>query len=1217
MLLTISFFRASGQKSLSGNINQPFASVTNILLPDQIVVDDPSEFNDGDTILLLQMKGAIITADLPGIYGYYFGKAGTPGAHEFLIIEDITGSTITLTKNLVNTYDVTGKVQIVKVPYYNTAEITGDLYCDPWDPATSKGGVLALILGRTLELNADINLSGNGFRGGQSVSGIGECYDVGPTNLLVYPEIFTNAGYKGEGIASKDDEGNPLLPLYAKGKGLNFTGGGGGNGRYSGGGGGGHRGEGGVGGYEDPVACSVPKLGGQGATTVGPSLEEQKMFLGGGGGGSTSASGFSNGGGNGGGIVIILCDSITGNGHSIITNGSAGSNAVINGGAGGGGAGGTIVLSLTSAGSTTLNLSVKGGNGGNGSGSYGEGGGGGGGLIYLNKTIAPNIIGQIGGGSQGTPGGGASSGDAGEIKEDFKVILNGFLFNSIRSSVSGNLIDSVCSGIVPPKITGTLPVGGSGTYSYMWETKSNIDPLWHTVPGAILPDYTPPAEDDLTTTVFYRRIVTDTSPIPIVDVSKEVKLIIQPVLKENTIGADQTICNAQTPADIIPTGTLNGGNGHYSYKWEKSPDNISYSLATGVYTNSDYNSPALNADTWFKRTVVSGRCVNTSAPVKIRVLPDITNNSILSPTPDICNGMSFDNLTGSTALSTPALSGGDGTFRYEWESNINGSGWTTAPGTGNLSGYNPQELSEKVPNNEYYFRRIVYSGLSDVCSSISNLVRLRDFPVIKNNSISSDQTICSGSAPAKISGTTPVDGDGVYYYTWQESSKAGSWAWTDIAGLVNSSSPDFQPPALSDTVMYRRKVTSSVCSDISNSIVINVHKSISNYGISILSSGDDTTICHGQNPNMLRGEISEGGLNQPGSFSYKWYSSVNNSDFAVASGNSISPDYDPPALNVTTYYKRISVSGACMASSGIVKINVLPVISGNIISPDQTVCYNTVPAMLTGTATGGSGNYSFVWQESTDGGFTWNNAAGNYNDPAGDYLPPALSIPVKYRRIISSGPGACCTDTSSVLTISMHPALPTGRIINTDTTVYSGTPVVLNLNFTGTGPWKITWLENSVESPVTVVDESNSDVNVYYDLPESDTLEYKLSRVEDANGCLATDLTGKLVARIFPGFEIPQGFSPNGDGFNDKLEIKGLNPLCPDDQEIDLRIVTSSGSEVFHMNNSGGQDWKDWDGKDTSGKDLPEGTYYYLLKIKTVLNDDIYKLSGFIILKRY
>ena len=50
-------------------------------------------------------------------------------------------------------------------------------------------------------------------------------------------------------------------------------------------------------------------------------------------------------------------------------------------------------------------------------------------------------------------------------------------------------------------------------------------------------------------------------------------------------------------------------------------------------------------------------------------------------------------------------------------------------------------------------------------------------------------------------------------------------------------------------------------------------------------------------------------------------------------------------------------------------------------------------------------------------------------------------------------------------------------------------------------------------------------------------------------------------------------------------------------KDAELKIVNGAGAEVFSTSNLDGQNWSDWDGKNSNGFDLPEGTYYYLLKI--------------------
>ena len=319
-------------------------------------------------------------------------------------------------------------------------------------------------------------------------------------------------------------------------------------------------------------------------------------------------------GGNGGGIVIIVTDTIIGNSHKIISNGGNGGLAVTSGGSGGGGAGGSIALSLTSYGSTNLTLSVLGGKGGDNPGNFGEGGGGGGGLVYVPVVPPLNVQVLKDGGNQGNfsnpPSNPALPGDPGDTKPGFAAILNGFLFNSIRSSVTGNQIDSICSNVMPPKLTGTKPVGGTGPYTYLWE-KSYDQLTW--IPLTNDPDptnYTPSVVE--TATVWFRRTITDSStPTVLVDISKPVHLIVQPFIKNNIVGTSDTICFAQDPPAFTSKAVLQDGNGRYTFNWAVSLDNTVYTIPSNSHNSEGYTPPpALTVTSWYRRTVTSGRCID-------------------------------------------------------------------------------------------------------------------------------------------------------------------------------------------------------------------------------------------------------------------------------------------------------------------------------------------------------------------------------------------------------------------------------------------------------------------------------------------------------------------------------------------------------------------------------------------------------------------------------
>lgn len=91
---------------------------------------------------------------------------------------------------------------------------------------------------------------------------------------------------------------------------------------------------------------------------------------------------------------------------------------------------------------------------------------------------------------------------------------------------------------------------------------------------------------------------------------------------------------------------------------------------------------------------------------------------------------------------------------------------------------------------------------------------------------------------------------------------------------------------------------------------------------------------------------------------------------------------------------------------------------------------------------------------------------------------------------------------------------------------------------------------------------------------------------------------------------IPNGFSPDGDGVNDTWEIQGLNGSIAYRLSVFNRWETKV-YETTQYNN-------DWEGTSnvssfiSSGNNLPEGTYFYLLEF----NDGQPPLTGFVYIKR-
>ncbi|MEI6049788.1 MAG: gliding motility-associated C-terminal domain-containing protein [Bacteroidota bacterium] len=1127
--LAVSVF--SQDKQISGVINVYRRVVAIGPGADNVILNNVDSIAPGDTVLLIQMKGAIIYEPETSFFGSYRESIGVPGSSEFLIVHSVNTGTksVIFTNDISNGYNVTGMVQLIKVPSYNSVTVQADLTCQPWDSTNKTGGVLAMIVERNLTLDANINVTGKGFAGGATSPGQGIC--LGTNTVLYdkfsYPVSYTNSGYKGESQAIKvfiNASNMPsIFPAYAKGKGNNFTGGGGGNGKFSGGGGGSNYGVGGKGGREIATCTPSPGDGGIGGRQVRFTDLDGRIFPGGGGGSSTYEIGStSSPGSRGGGIVIILCDTLKGKGKVIKADGATAiTSAGLNAGAGGGGGGGSIAIHQqsfsTKLETSALTLSANGGKGGNSNVNFGEGGGGGGGLIVTNNTLIPvNVIKTVTGGTGGTRSGGSTSGTAGlsgQSLTTFIPVLTGFLFNAVRSSVTGNQVDSVCSDMLPPKIRGTNPVGGTAPYIYAWEKSYDQNTWIPLVNDADPVNYTPVMKE--TATVYFRRTVTDSSvPVNLIDICKPVMIFIQPNIKNNIIGDSNTLCVKGDPLllkQLLPDLIVPSAKNIF-FNWQDSSATGSWGLTKAISKN--YDPPAgLEKTTWYRRTVSSGRCVDSTAIVKITVLVAINNNSILNSPADICYGMKFTDLS---ATNVPSMTGGDNTYKFKWESNINSAGWVTAPGVSNMAGYNPVELPQRLPLNEYYFRRIVYSGNNDVCKDTSASVHLKDFPAISNNTISANQIIGHDSIPDPLIGLQPGNGDGTYSYLWLSKTKIKPW---DTAPPVNNGN-SYYPASLTDTTWYRRAVISSVCKDSSNIVVVNVHKAITNNTISFVSGAVEDTICYGSVSGLLKGTVPAGGsritgINNPGDYAYKWYRSTDGNTWNEIVG-STGQNYQPVALLQTTFFRREVVSPAVTPSSvsitNIIIITVLPPVSNKIAGSDS-ICYNTQPALLQGVnLSGGDNIYIFTWQDST-------NVAGWKNIPGGTtstHQPPNLTLSAKYRRIVYSGSNNCCIKTSNSISIGIR-QLPTGTIIHIpDTTICEGSKVRLKIHLTGKTRWEVTYKENLTNGPVFKIAAADTTLLVR-PVPgaANTTFNYSLASVRDKYGCIAASLTGVRKAVVY------------------------------------------------------------------------------------------------------
>ncbi|MBI1782879.1 MAG: hypothetical protein HYR66_16165, partial [Sphingobacteriales bacterium] len=391
------FFLAA--QSISGVVNSYYKVLAINTTTSEAKLSSTTGLHYDDKVLLIQMKGATVNTSNSSSFGT-ISSAGNAGSYEFAYICAIHNDTVLFRENLINSYDASSYLQLVKVEKFTNVIITDTLKAQTWDASTGTGGVIAIEASGTVTLNSGVSATGSGFVGGTLYNFGPTCAGILPATAYYYdlvPDDYGSGAYKGEGIAA-------TISGKQCGKGKFANGGGGGNNHNSGGAGGANYGSGGNGGNQTGLACNGTNsgIGGVALNSYGYSTGTNRIFMGGGGGAGHENNSQGVGGGNGGGIIIITCSTLDGVSHTIEANGKQPVNATnspsiyeANGdGAGGGGAGGVIIIDAATI-STNVIAEAKGGNGNNSgflSQCTGPGGGGGGGVVWISAASVPGTL---------------------------------------------------------------------------------------------------------------------------------------------------------------------------------------------------------------------------------------------------------------------------------------------------------------------------------------------------------------------------------------------------------------------------------------------------------------------------------------------------------------------------------------------------------------------------------------------------------------------------------------------------------------------------------------------------------------------------------------------------------------------------------------------------------------------------------------------------------
>jgi hypothetical protein len=684
---------------------------------------------------------------------------------------------------------------------------------------------------------------------------------------------------------------------------------------------------------------------------------------------------------------------------------------------------------------------------------------------------------------------------------------------TISNSLSGT---DICYDVSPGVINSDADAtGGYGPYTYQWYicTGSTVYSLPHTftaIGGATTDTYTPP---NLTTSSIFLREATNSCGTVS---SNEITFNVYSEVVAGTISTNQTICYNTIPAQLTGTpptgGTLSGGaipidpvtpvfgNVHsnktvsaasYDYQWQYSTDggNTWNNVATNG-TAKVYQPVALTQNTWYRRIDYEAGCTTYTYTnvIKITVYPAFVNGSV-SSNQSICYGSQPQPLIGA------APSGATGSYTYQWQLSPDDVNWTNIAGATSLN-YQPPVLTTTT-----YYRTLVNNCGNNYTNSVEITVSPQ---FIASTILPATQQICYDNTPAQLVASNSTGGMGTYNYQWQQSTDSVHWV-----AIGGASGQNYQPVALTQKTWYRIE---TVCGGCAN--VYSVPVSITVYPQLITGTiYSSQTICYNDQPSVLYGNTPTGGC---GTFDYQWMSSPDGISWTNIIG-ATSATYQPPALTTTTYYERGVNTSTCTGwfFSNTITITVYTQLVPGVLSSNQSICYGTQPATITGTAaTGGAPTKAYVWYQSTNGGVTWTQVVPVTTTL--DFLPPVLTQTTEYERLDLSG--SCGGGPTNIITITVQPKIIPGTISSNQTISHNTTPAQLTgTNATGgNGTFSYQWQYSTND---TLFVDINGATGADYQPPALTTTTY-YQRLVTSNGCgpiASNTITITVFAALFPG----------------------------------------------------------------------------------------------------
>ncbi len=444
-------------------------------------------------------------------------------------------------------------------------------------------------------------------------------------------------------------------------------------------------------------------------------------------------------------------------------------------------------------------------------------------------------------------------------------------------------ITAFCANGTPGVITGSTPTGGNGTYIYQWQSSTD-DITFTDIPTANLINFTP---GTLTITSYYRRKVTSgTCVVPVL--SNVVAITVIPAITNNAITAPAitAFCTGGDAA-IINGSAPSGGNGVYSYQWQASTDNITFTNITGAVLAS-YNPPFASTTTYYQRTVTSGVCnvpvISNVVAITVTTPPQVP----VIPLVNICGGN-----TASLSITSPQAG-----VIYDW--------YDSASKTNHL--FTGQTyVTGVLTASQTYYVEASNGGCFGTALAIAQVVAVSPptDPQIAQNPVQA----CDGSV-ITLSIANPQPG---YSYNWYATNAGGAPLFTGA---------DFVPPAITANITYYAEAANATGCVSIDRVSVNV---IDNPLPTVATA--DMAICPGSTATLTATTTDQNAT-------INWYSIATGGD-VIFTGST----FTTPALSIQTSYYAEAVdntTGCVSAARASATVQMLQPLTAPVVTVGET-----------------------------------------------------------------------------------------------------------------------------------------------------------------------------------------------------------------------------------------------------------------------------------------